>query len=248
MALLVALLLLALAWIAGVLLATDLSVPALDARRHRDVLAVFPHADDEVVACGGTLHRLAAGGARVTLLLLTAGERGNPAGTPDPGLRAVRAAEARAAAGVLRIAEVVQADLGDGRLRERTAELAAFVERTIDRAGPDLLITYDLSGLYGHPDHIACAEVVTELRRTRFPGCALWYAALPPAARRVARLTGEPRVEDRRSAPTGRLFTGPGVVARIRAWHVYQSQRRSLGWVFPVWFSLGLFEHFEVVP
>ena len=122
------------------------------------------------------------------------------------------------------------------------------MERTIERVRPDLLITYDLAGLYGHPDHIACAEVVTELRRTRFPDCALWYAALPPAARGVARLTGEPRVEDRRSVPTGRLFTGRGVVARIRAWRVYRSQRRSLGWVFPVWFSLGLFEHFEVVP
>lgn len=248
MALLVAVGVLALLWFAGVLVATDLSVPALDARRHRTVLAVFPHADDEVVACGGALHRLAALGARVTLVVLTAGERGNRTGTPDPRLRPVREEEARTAARVLGIAELVQADLGDGRLAERPAELSAYLERTIGRVEPDLLITYDLAGLYGHPDHVACAEAVTAIRRSRFPGCALWYAALPPAARMAARLTGDPRIEDRRAVPTGRLFTGRGALAKIRAWRVYGSQRESLGRLLPVWFSLALFEHFEAVP
>jgi LmbE family N-acetylglucosaminyl deacetylase len=235
-------------WASGMLLATDLSVPAIDLRPHRSVLAIFPHADDEVVCCGGTLHRLAGLGARVTLVVLTRGERGTPTGALDPGLGTVREREALAAASVLGVAEVIQADLGDGRLRARVIDLSAFLERTITRIRPDLLVTFDLAGLYGHPDHVACAEVVTELRRTRFPECALWYAAMPRGLLALARLTGDPGINDRRAAPTGRVFGGAGVLAKIRAWRVYASQRGSLGWAFPVWFSIAPFEHFEAVP
>jgi LmbE family N-acetylglucosaminyl deacetylase len=247
-ALLVAVLVLAALWIAGVLFATDLSVGAIDAGRYRRVLAIFAHADDEVVCCGGTLHRLASRGAVVTLVILTGGERGTPTGALDPGLRAVRAREARAAAAILGAGDIVLADLGDGLLRQRVPELTAYVERAVERVQPDLLITHDLAGLYGHSDHVACAEAVTIVRRTRFPRCALWYAALPGGILALAKLTGDPAVNDRRAAPTGRLFVGAGVVAKIRAWRVYRSQRRSLGWVFPVWFSIAPFEHFEAVP
>jgi LmbE family N-acetylglucosaminyl deacetylase len=239
----------ALLWIAGVLVATDLSVPALDARRYRNVLAVFAHADDELVSCGGTLRRLAARGGAVTLVILTKGERGTRGGTLQPELKAVRTKEARAAASLLRIADVVQADLGDGLLHERRREISTFLERTIERVEPDLLITHDLAGLYGHSDHIACAEVVTELRRSRFPGCALWYPALPRGVQAIARLTGQLPVDPRRADPTGRLFIGgAGVLAKIRAWRVYESQRASLGRGMPLWLSVLLFEHFEAVP
>jgi len=246
--LLIAVLVVAVLGIAGALVDTDLSVPVIDARRYRRVLAVFAHADDEVVCCGGSLHRLAALGAAVTLVVLTGGERGTRTGALDPRLRGVRAREARAAAAILGVAEVVQGDLGDGLLQRRAAELSAFLERTMERVQPDLVITHDLAGLYGHTDHVACAEAVTELRRTRFPRCALWYAALPGGIATIARLAGDPGLNDRRAKPTGRLFTGAGVLARIRAWGVYESQRASLGWVFPAWFAVTPFEHFEAVP
>jgi len=246
--LLILLVVLLVLWAGGVLLATDLSVPAIDPRPYRSVLAVFPHADDEVVCCGGTLHRLAGLGARVTLVVLTRGERGTPTGALDPRLGTVREREARAAAAILGVADVVQADLGDGQLGTRAADLSALLQRTIARVRPDLLITYDLAGLYGHPDHVACAEVVTEIRRTRLPECALWYGALPRGLLTIARLTGDPAINERRAIPTGRLFVGAGALARIRAWRTYASQRRSLGWAFPIWFSMALFEHFEGVP
>jgi LmbE family N-acetylglucosaminyl deacetylase len=245
---LVAALVLLVLWAGGVLLTTDLSVPATDPRSYRSVLAVFPHADDEVVCCGGTLHRLAGLGARVTLVVLTRGERGTPTGALDPGLGTVREREARAAAAILGVADVVQADLGDGQLRARVIDLSAFLQRTIARVQPDLIITYDLAGLYGHPDHVACTEVVTELRRTGFPRCALWYAALPGGLLAIARLTGDPALNDRRAIPTSRLFVGAGVLAKIRAWRVYTSQRHSFGWALPVWFSMAPFEHFEAMP
>src|ERR1019366_9278078 len=82
------------AQLAGALLfTTDRLVPRGDIRRFKHVVAVFPHADDETVTCGGTLQRFAASGALVTLVLLTGGERGNPAGVMQAELADRRRAE-----------------------------------------------------------------------------------------------------------------------------------------------------------
>ena len=43
----------------------------------RTILAVFAHPDDESVACGGTLARLADAGVRVVLLCASRGESGS---------------------------------------------------------------------------------------------------------------------------------------------------------------------------
>jgi LmbE family N-acetylglucosaminyl deacetylase len=244
--LLAALAIVALVWLAAALLATDFSLPAADARSYRRPVAVFAHPDDEVVCGGGSLHRLARLGARVTLVILTEGERGSR--TPKPGLGAVRVREARASAAALSVADLVHANLGDHQLRERADQVSAFLERTLDRLQPDLLITHDLAGLYGHPDHITCAETVTELRRTRFPACALWYAALPRRLVSLARLVDDPRVEARRAVATCRLFVGRDVPARFRALRAHATQRAALGWLIPLWLSVAVFEHFEAVP
>lgn len=219
------------------------SMRATDPWRHRNVLAVFAHPDDELVCCGGTLHRLAARGARVTLAILTRGERGTPEGSPNPDLPAVREREARAAAAIFGVAELVLGDLGDGRLRERPAALSAFVERVAVQVGPDLLLTHDLAGLYGHPDHVACAEAVTAIRRHRFPDRALWYPALPGWAVAIATRSGLLAGDARRAAPTLRLFVGAGVPAKVGAYRVYRSQRHSLRRGLPL--VLTPFEHFE---
>jgi LmbE family N-acetylglucosaminyl deacetylase len=241
-------------WTAGFLFVTDFSVPPREVSRFRRILVIFPHADDEAITCGGSLHSLARGGSNVTLLLLTRGERGTPDASLDVDLKEIRTREARAVTSILGISGFIQADFGDGQLHEKKQQLTTFIEETIERENPDLVITYDLAGLYGHADHIACSEIVTELKRGKFHQVHVWYTTLP---RRVlarvkppAHMLIDPLFQAKRAFPTHKLYIGVSVFAKIKAWYTYKSQRasfrRGIMKFFPLWFflSMMLFEYF----
>jgi len=91
----------------------------------RTVLAIFAHPDDESLACGGTLARLADDGARVVLLCASRGERGqsaDPTVIRGPELGRARATELQQAAKVLGISEVILLDHPDGEIRWANVE------------------------------------------------------------------------------------------------------------------------------
>jgi LmbE family N-acetylglucosaminyl deacetylase len=139
--------------------------------------AVFFHAhpDDEAIATGGTMARLATEGHRVVLVCATRGELGEVAeGFLDPGesLTDRRVAEVHAAADVLgaqRVAFLGYRDSGmDGEpttkdpecfamadLDEAAARLAAILREE----DAEVLTVYDERGNYGHPDHIQVHRV-----------------------------------------------------------------------------------------
>jgi LmbE family N-acetylglucosaminyl deacetylase len=144
-------------WLLGLLTASDLTVPLGTVRGFRNVLAVFPHADDETVNCGGTMRRLSANGAKVTLVLLTAGERGNPAAVADDSLKGVRGYEAERAVKLLGLSQLVHQDFGDGRVAERRVEVTSYLAETIRIIQPDLIVTYDRAGSMGTPT-MSCAR------------------------------------------------------------------------------------------
>ena len=241
-------------WIAGFAATTDLSVQPADVRTFKNVLAVFAHADDETVTCGGTIRRLASSGARVSLLLLTAGERGNASRAEDPDLKAVRQREAERACRLLGVSEVIEQDFGDGLLAANRDAVAADLAEKIRALGPDLILTYDTAGLDGHPDHVACSEIAVEIVRTRFPNTTLWCVAPPRRLVRVLQLVGQlpaaANIDQRRMQPTARVFLGAAVIPKIRAWYAYRTQRASiakgLGRFAPVWFAVSTmqFEYF----
>jgi len=215
---------------------------------------IFPHADDEAVTCGGFLHRLATRGCAVTLVILTKGERGTPDATVNLSLKEIRTREAQRVARILKISRCVQQDFGDGELQARKPELSAFLGKLIEQERPDLLVTYDLTGLYGHSDHVACSEVVTDLHMNTFQTIPLWYATL---SRRVLRWTTTPdniiaatTKAEQRTYPVHRVFIGASVFPKIKSWYAYKSQHASLKEgirrYLPVWFflSMALFEYF----
>jgi len=228
-----------------------------DLRRFANVLVVFPHPDDETITCGGTIRRFADAGATVTLLLLTGGERGTPTGTLDAQLKTTRRGETDRAARILGITCVIHEDFGDGQLREQREQVMPALARTIARVHPDLILTYDLAGLDGHPDHAACSAMLTELK-TQVPNARMWHVAPPArvlgALRLIGQMATDPTVDASRAVPTHRLFIGPAVVPKIRAWQAHRSQRRAIrkgpGRLVPTWLAVTgwPFEYFAEVP
>jgi LmbE family N-acetylglucosaminyl deacetylase len=241
-------------WITGFLVVTDFSVPLQDARQFRHVLAIFPHADDEAITCGGALHRFSAGGSTVTLALLTKGEKGTSDATLKGSLKDIRTREAQAVSAILGISRLIQEDFGDGALHVKEQELKTFIAALIEQEQPDLLLTYDLAGLYGHGDHIACSEIITELKKTRFHEVPLWYVTFPKRVlarvKPSAYMGTDPQFQEKQALPTYKLFIGVSVFPKIKSWYTYKSQRASIREgttkLLPIWFflSMVLFEYF----
>lgn len=57
-------------------------------------------------------------------------------------------------------------DLEDGKLTNTKNEVYDCVNEEIGKLNPDFVVTYEPSGVYGHPDHILVSEVVTELSKS----------------------------------------------------------------------------------
>jgi LmbE family N-acetylglucosaminyl deacetylase len=223
-------------------------------RYFNNVLVIFPHAGDETVSCGGTIRRLANAGALITLVLLTGGERSNPSGTLDLGLKAIRRYESERAAKILGISRVIQEYFPAGRLFEQTLQVKSALARTMTYVDPDLILTCEAGDLEGHPDHVACNEVVTEMRGLNHPRVPLWYAILPVRPLTLLQLASPmahgPRIDGRRSRPTHRVFLGFAAWTKVRASREYRSQhgaiRRGIAQLIPPWIAVGLspFEYF----
>jgi len=138
------------------------------------LMAVHAHPDDEVFGTGGVFARAAAEGMRTVLVTATRGDVGeindpdlDPAEARER-LAAIREEELRRACAILGIGELYFLGYRDSGMvgtpdnadprnfhnappDEATGRVVALMRRT----RPDVVVTYDPRGGYGHPDHIA---------------------------------------------------------------------------------------------
>ncbi len=134
-----------------------------------DVLVLAPHMDDEVIGCGGTLRRHVEAGARVTVIFLTDGRRGDPrldgdsALTPEQRRTAEQAlveqrkSESRAACELLGVQGTIFCDEPDGAL-EPTAPVVARVAHLLTTCRPRVIYVPGLLDV--HRDHWAANRVL----------------------------------------------------------------------------------------
>lgn len=115
------------------------------------VLVLVPHADDESLGCGGAIALHHRQGDRVKVVFVTDGGAGDPLGY-YAGLdyRELRREEARRAASILGIDEVIFWDYPDGRLLE-AGDLTERLWALLEADRPD--IVYRPSTLELHADH-----------------------------------------------------------------------------------------------
>ncbi|WP_067680874.1 PIG-L family deacetylase [Nocardia miyunensis] len=164
------------------------------------IMAVHAHPDDEVISTGGVFARYAAEGIRTVLVTCTNGEQGDAPGGIKPGepghdpnaVRAQRLSELRESASLLGIEHVELLGYRDSGMDGwagnhdpeafRNIPVEQATERLADlirRYRPQVVLTYDENGNYGHPDHIQANRIaVAATTATGIPD-KLYYAAIP---------------------------------------------------------------------
>jgi LmbE family N-acetylglucosaminyl deacetylase len=185
-------------------------------QRPLTLMAVHAHPDDEATGTGGILARYAAEGVTTVLVTCTDGRCGDGPGGVKPGdpghdpdaVVTMRRAELEASCAALKVTHLELLGYADSGMMgwptneapgafwaTPVAEAARRLAGLIRRYRPDVAVTYDDNGFYGHPDHIQAHRVTM---------------AAVASAGTVAKVywTTAPRT---RMAAFGRIFAEAGV-------------------------------------
>jgi LmbE family N-acetylglucosaminyl deacetylase len=144
------------------------------------LMAVHAHPDDEATGTGGVLARCAAEGIQTVLVTCTDGSCGDGPGGVKPGepghdpdaVVAMRQRELEASCEVLKVTHLELLGYPDSGMMgwpnndapgsfwsTPVDEAADRLGKLIERYQPDVIVTYDENGFYGHPDHIQAHRV-----------------------------------------------------------------------------------------
>ncbi|MEU4108983.1 PIG-L family deacetylase [Streptomyces sp. NPDC027717] len=150
------------------------------ADRPLTLMAVHAHPDDEATGTGGVLARYAAEGIRTVLVTCTDGRCGDGPGGVKPGeaghdpaaVALMRRHELEASCEVLGVSDLETLDYADSGMtgwpsndapgsfwRTPVEEGAARLAELMREYQPDVVVTYDENGFYGHPDHIQAHRI-----------------------------------------------------------------------------------------
>ena len=122
------------------------------------VLVIAPHADDEVIPCGGTLLRHRQLGNPTRVVFVTDSSAGLADAQLAQRLREIRLKESGQVAQAMAFDSVVHLDLPDGQLVRHEAPLTQQLLAQIREFQPDII--YCPFPGDGHADHQACALAV----------------------------------------------------------------------------------------
>ena len=202
------------------------------ADRTLTLMAVHAHPDDEATGTGGVFARYAAEGFRTVLVTCTDGGCGDGPGGVKPGepghdpvaVAAVRKAELEASCRILRISDLELLGYADSGMMgwpqndapgsfwtTPVPEAAARLAELMREYQPDVVVTYDENGFYGHPDHIQAHRITMEaVRITGIPAKVYWttaphsiFAELQRAFRELAAAGGSEEAAEEFEATAG---------------------------------------------
>jgi LmbE family N-acetylglucosaminyl deacetylase len=144
------------------------------------LMAVHAHPDDEASSTGGLLARSASEGVRTVVVTCTNGELGDDVGGAKPNepghdparVVATRRKELEESCAILGVEHLELLGFHDSGMigwaeNDRSGsfwstgvtEAAAPLVALMERYQPDVVVTYDANGFYGHPDHIQAHRI-----------------------------------------------------------------------------------------
>ncbi|AZM60985.1 MULTISPECIES: PIG-L family deacetylase [unclassified Streptomyces] len=177
------------------------------------LMAVHAHPDDEATGTGGILARYAAEGVRTVLVTCTDGGCGDGPGGVKPGepghdpaaVAAMRREELQGSCGILGVGDLEMLGYADSGMagwpsndapgsfwRTPVEEGAARLAELMRHYRPDVVVTYDENGFYGHPDHIQAHRItMAALELVTLTPKVYWTTAPRSAMRRMGEVFRE---------------------------------------------------------
>lgn len=167
------------------------------------LMAVHAHPDDESLTTGGVLARYGSESVRTVLVTCTNGELGDAPGGVKPGedghdeeeLVSLRRAELQASCKALGVSNLEmlgfhdsgmmgwpQNDAPDAFWNTPLDVAAGSLAAVMRRYRPQVVVTYDERGFYGHPDHIQAHRVTMAAAETTGVPDKVYYTAVPRSA------------------------------------------------------------------
>ena len=167
------------------------------------LMTVHAHPDDEALGTGGILARYADEGVRTVLVTCTNGELGDAPGGAKPGDPAhdesvvvpLRLRELEASCRALGVSHLELLGYRDSGMQgwPQNEAPGSFWQASVAEAGhrlaelmtkyrPQVVVTYDENGFYGHPDHIQANRItLAAIAECGVPD-KLYYTAVPRSA------------------------------------------------------------------
>ncbi|MCZ7375828.1 PIG-L family deacetylase [Micromonospora sp. WMMC250] len=183
------------------------------AERPLTLMAVHAHPDDEATSTGGVLARYADEGVTTVLVTCTDGRCGDGPGGVKPGdpghdpaaVVAMRRAELAASCAVLKVSHLETLGYADSGMMgwstndqpgafwtTPVAEAAGRLAELIRQYQPDVIVTYDENGFYGHPDHIQAHRItMAAVELTDSPAKVYWTTVPRTAFEQFGRVMRE---------------------------------------------------------
>lgn len=184
-------------------------------------LAVHAHPDDEASSTGGLLRLLANQGVRTVLVTCTNGEYGDALDGAKPGtsdhdgdeVAKIRAVELEKSVDVLGVSRLVRLGYRDSGMIgwPQNDNPEAFWSTPVEDAAtrlaailreerPQVIMTYNEIGFYGHPDHIQANRItLAALKMIDFEP-TLYYNAIPNSVMALYRERWAQEERERRAA------------------------------------------------
>jgi len=163
-------------------------------------LAVYAHPDDEASSSGGLYRLLADQGVRTVLVTCTNGECGDALDGAKPDadhhdgdeVAAIRAIELDNAVKILGISRLVRLGYRDSGMKGWPQNddpesfwatpvdvAAAKLAETLMEERPQVIMTYNEHGFYGHPDHIQAHRITVKALEMIDYEPTLYFNAIP---------------------------------------------------------------------
>ncbi|MCA9385278.1 PIG-L family deacetylase [Candidatus Dojkabacteria bacterium] len=206
--------------------------------KNKRILFIYPHPDDETMISGGLLAYCASqSNVSVTCISTTKGENGTgKIVIPPDQLSTIRKIEFTNAMNALKVDNFELWDFPDGGIPKERKRLKNTLNSFLTKENFDYVVTYDESGLYGHPDHITLSEIIQELESLH--SYKTIFATL--TERMISRASlpthmAEAKIPSPR-IPNTRFNAWRYLFKRYKAAKAYKSQDLAQG--IPLWFKL----------